>query len=191
MFDLIHYKRGILMTITKEYLTINYEFRKKFQHLNFTLNYCYQCSTCTGCCPVAKITNGDFNPRKLIECALLGLDELLIDRKEPNAWLCVTCQKCVELCPQGVELVEIFDLIKNLCVEAGDLPEAYKSQAQTVYETGLAIPYTNPILKRRENLGLSMTKTADPLEIQTLLKTLEFDKRITIETNSPKEADEN
>ena len=156
-----------------------------------TLKKCYQCATCSGACPVAKITNGEFNPRKLIECALLGLDELLLQKKEPNAWLCVTCQKCVELYPQGVELVEIFDLIKNFCVEAGDLPEAYRSQAQSVYDTGLAIPFTEPILKRRTNLGLSEIKTAEPQEIQNLLKTLDFDKNIAGKTKSLKEDEEN
>jgi len=38
-------------------LTINYEFRKQIQGYNASLNYCYQCATCTGICPVAQLTN--------------------------------------------------------------------------------------------------------------------------------------
>jgi heterodisulfide reductase subunit C len=172
-------------------LSINFEFRKQFSHLNHTLSYCYQCATCSGGCPVAKLTKGEYNPRKIIECALLGLEEKLIQQQEPNVWLCVTCQKCVELCPQGVELTEIFDIIKNYCVKSGKLPDAFKSQAELVYNTGVALPFTEPILKRRTALGLGTIKNADPLEIQTLLQTIDFDKTISIGSAEQKEGDEN
>ena len=171
-------------------LSINFEFRKQFSHFNHTLNYCYQCATCSGGCPVAKLTNGEYNPRKIIECALLGLEERLIQMQQPNVWLCVTCQKCVELCPQGVELTEIFDIIKNYCVKEGKLPEAYKSQAELVYNTGIAIPFTEPILKRRASLGLKEIQTAEPLEIQTLLQTIGFEKIISVGAIEKKEGDD-
>jgi len=140
---------------------------------------------------VAKLTNGDYNPRKIIECALLGLEEKLVQQQKPNVWLCVTCQKCVELCPQGVELTEIFDIIKNYCVQQGKIPEAFKSQAELVYNTGIALPFTEPILKRRATLGLGTIKNADPLEIQTLLQTIDFDKTLAIKPAEQKEGEEN
>lgn len=161
-------------------LTIDYDFRKQIRSYNASLDYCFQCSTCTGICPIAQLTNGDFNPRKLIEASLLGLKDMLIE--EPKVWHCLTCQKCVELCPQKVELTEIFDVIKNFCVKEGKIPDAFNSQAIMVYETGIALPFSEPIMKRRGQLGLEDYKTADPKEINTLLKGMGFDKLLRFDT---------
>ncbi len=161
-------------------LTIDYDFRKQIRSYNASLDYCYQCSTCTGICPMAKLTNGDFNPRKIIEASLLGLKDTLIE--DPKVWYCLTCMKCVDLCPQKVELTEIFDVIKNVCVKEGKIPDAFNSQAISVLETGIALPFSDPIMKRRGQLGLEDYKTADPKEIKTLLKGIGFDKLLRFDT---------
>jgi len=157
---------------------INFEFRNEVMKHNASLAYCYQCSTCSGGCPIALITEGKYNPRKIIEEAILGLQDKLVKDQDPNPWLCSTCQKCVELCPQKVELTEIFTLIKNLCFEEGKYPEAFSAQGQAVLEYGVAIPYSKAILTRREKLGLPTIATAPVEEIQTLLKETEFDKHL-------------
>jgi heterodisulfide reductase subunit C len=157
---------------------INFEFRNEVLKHNASLSYCYQCSTCSGGCPVALITNGAYNPRKIIEEAILGLQEKLVDIQEPNPWLCSTCQKCVELCPQKVELTEIFTLVKNKCFEAQKYPDAFSAQGQAVLDNGVAIPYSNAILTRRKKLGLPEIKTAPVDEIKTLLKETNFDKNL-------------
>ena len=172
-------------------LTIDYAFRRQIQNLNFSLNYCYQCATCSGGCPIAKLTEGSYNPRKIIEAAILGLKDYLV-HPDSQVWLCLTCQKCVEQCPQGVELTHIFDHIKNLCVQSGNIPEAYKSQASVIYETAMAIPFSEPILKRREKLELPLIKMAEPSELQTLMKDTEFQKKFQIQpSQEPIEQEEN
>ena len=157
---------------------INFEFRNEVLKYNASLSYCYQCSTCSGGCPVALITNGKYNPRKIIEEAILGLQDKLVEKQEPNPWLCSTCQKCVELCPQKVELTEIFTLIKNRCFETGKVPNGFIAQGQAVLENGVAIPYSKAILTRREKLGLPTIKTAPIKEIQTILKETNFEAYI-------------
>lgn len=157
---------------------INFEFRNEVLKHNASLSYCYQCSTCSGGCPVALITNGKYNPRKIIEEAILGLQDKLIESQEPNPWLCCTCQKCVELCPQKVELTEIFSLVKHKCFHKGKIPEAFAAQAQAVLENGIAIPYSNAILARREKLKLPQIKTAPLEEIKSLLKETKFEENL-------------
>ena len=157
---------------------INFEFRNEVLKHNASLSYCYQCSTCSGGCPVALITNGKYNPRKIIEEAILGLQEKLVDKQEPNPWLCSTCQKCVELCPQKVELTEIFTLIKNKCFKTGKVPEGFIAQAQAVLENGVAIPYSKAILSRREKLDLPEINTAPIKEIKTILEETNFENYI-------------
>ena len=158
---------------------INFEFRNEVIKHNASLSYCYQCSTCSGGCPVALITEGNYNPRKIIEEAILGFQERLIGAKDQNIWLCSTCQKCVELCPQKVELTEIFTLIKNKCFDEGKCPEAFYSQGQAILENGVAIPYSKAITTRREKLGLPEVKTAPVDEIQKIMKATNFDKNVS------------
>ena len=162
---------------------INFKFRNEVLKHNASLSYCYQCSTCSGGCPVALITNGKYNPRKIIEEAILGLQEKLIEMQDPNPWLCSTCQKCVEFCPQKVELTEIFTLIKNRCFERGNVPDGFIAQSQAVLHNGIAIPYSKAILTRREKLGLPLINTAPIKEIKTILKETNFENYI------PKEGD--
>jgi heterodisulfide reductase subunit C len=157
---------------------INFKFRNQVLKHNASLSYCYQCSTCSGGCPVALLTNGRYNPRKIIEEAILGLQDKLIEAQEPNPWLCSTCQKCVELCPQKVELTEIFTLIKNDCFKSNNVPEGFIAQAQAVLGNGVAIPYSKAILSRREKLGLPAIETAPIEEIKTILKETEFENYI-------------
>jgi heterodisulfide reductase subunit C len=157
---------------------INYKFRNEVLKHNASLSYCYQCSTCSGGCPVALLTSGNYNPRKIIEEAILGLQDKLVQSQDPNPWLCSTCQKCVELCPQKVELTEIFVLIKNRCFKQSKTPEAFLAQAQAVLENGVAIPYSKAILTRRDKLGLPEVKTASLDEINELLQETNFKKHL-------------
>ncbi|MHA1733247.1 MAG: 4Fe-4S dicluster domain-containing protein [Promethearchaeota archaeon] len=148
---------------------VDFTFRDQFYGGSRTLNYCYQCATCSGGCPVALKTGGEYNPRKIVELSLMGLKERIVRDRDPDPWLCTTCQKCVEFCPQGVQLTEIFTTLKNLCALEGVVPEAFLSQAETIFNTSLAIPLTPPITRRRNQLGLPELRVADPSEVQQLL----------------------
>lgn len=160
---------------------IDFEFRNDLIKEDFSLNYCYQCGTCSSTCPVALITEGKFNPRKIIEQSLLGLKDLLLKDQNPNVWLCSTCQMCVEECPQNVLLTEIFEKIKNKIISQGEsYPESFKVQAKSVIENGVAIPLTPPIIRRRDQLGLPKVESASTDEIKKLLDATGFEKKIKI-----------
>lgn len=158
---------------------IDFDFRNEVLKHNASLSYCYQCSTCSGGCPVALLTGGAYNPRKIIEEAILGLQDKLVKTQEPNSWLCSTCQKCVELCPQKVELTEIFTLIKNRCFAGSVVPEAFIVQGQAVLDNTVAIPYGKAILSRREQLGLPVISLAPIDEIKSLLKETKFEELLS------------
>ncbi len=158
---------------------INFKFRNEITKEEFSLNYCYQCGTCSSTCPVALATEGEYNPRKIIEESLLGFMDLLIKEQNPNVWLCSTCQMCVEECPQNVFLTEIFENLKNKIVQTGNnYPETFKTQAKAILENGLAISPTPPIIRRREQLGLPTIESADKDEVKKLLEATDFEKKI-------------
>ncbi|MHA1230513.1 MAG: 4Fe-4S dicluster domain-containing protein [Candidatus Helarchaeota archaeon] len=161
-------------------VSVNYEFRNELIQKNFSLTNCYQCSTCSSGCPIAFLTEGKYNPRIIIEEALLGLKDQLINENDFTIFLCSTCHKCVELCPQGTELVEIFNTIKNYSASRGILPKAFKIQAKNIINEGVAIPLSSAIQRRREKMGIPNPVFADPKEIQIIIKTTGLDKILNI-----------
>ncbi len=159
---------------------VNFSYRNELIKNNETLRYCYQCSTCSGSCPVALATSGKYNPRKIIELGILGLYEKLVKEENSIVWLCSTCQNCIELCPQKVELTEIFTLIKNKCFKEGKVPAAYLVQGKALLENGIAIPYSKAIISRREKLGLPDIKAVPIEELKVIFKETEFEQKILI-----------
>lgn len=152
--------------------TIDFNFRNQIIHsdIGSTLAYCYQCATCSGACPVAQVTQGRYNPRRLILDSLLGLKEKIFGKEHAfDIWGCTVCDTCDEVCPQKVELTEIFTILKNLSVEKGEAPDYYITQAKTILENGKAIPMQAAIERRRKDLGLPPIETPDVEEVQKLL----------------------
>jgi heterodisulfide reductase subunit C len=161
--------------------TIDFDFRNQIiqSDIGNTLAYCYQCATCSGACPVAQVTNGRYNPRRLILDSLLGLKEKIFGKENAfNIWGCTVCDTCDEVCPQKVELTEIFTILKNMSIERGEGPEHYTMQASTILENGKAIPMQPAIERRREQLNLPPILAPNLEEVQKLLKATNLDEKI-------------
>jgi heterodisulfide reductase subunit C len=161
--------------------TIDFEFRNEIikSDIGNTLAYCYQCATCSGACPVAQVTEGRYNPRRLILDALLGLKEKIFGPENTfNIWGCTVCDTCDEVCPQKVELTEIFTILKNKSIERGEAPEYYTTQASTVYENAKAIPMQPAIERRREQLGLPEVMAPDVDEVKKLLEATKLPEKL-------------
>ncbi len=161
--------------------TIDFDFRNQIlgNEIGNTLAYCYQCATCSGACPVAQVTEGRYNPRRLILDALLGLKEKIFGPENAfNIWGCTVCDTCDEVCPQKVELTEIFTLLKNMSVERGEAPVHYTGQASTVLEHGKAIPMQPAIERRRTQLGLPEIMAPDMDEVKKLLEATKLPEKL-------------
>ncbi|TFG29881.1 MAG: hypothetical protein EU532_02140 [Promethearchaeota archaeon] len=161
--------------------TIDFAFRNEIikSDIGSTLTYCYQCATCSGACPVAQVTEGRYNPRRLILDALLGLKEKIFGPENAfNIWGCTVCDTCDEVCPQKVELTEIFTILKNKSIERGEAPEYYTIQASTVLENGKAIPMQPAIERRRDQLGLPKIMEPDVAEVKKLLEVTKLPEKL-------------
>ncbi|RLI64383.1 MAG: hypothetical protein DRO88_07490 [Promethearchaeia archaeon] len=137
--------------------------------LGVSLSVCYNCSTCSTSCPVALETRGKFNPRSIIQLANFGYEERLIKDLSPNTWECSMCEVCQEVCPQHVDLHEVFITIKNAAAELGNIPKSYSSETNQVYLHGKAVPLQPAIAKRRAQLGLPISPEVSISEIQHLM----------------------
>ena len=144
------------------------------------LKYCYQCARCTDVCPVAKVTDGKYNPRPLIMNSFLGLKDTIFLGKENNfnIWGCTVCDTCDEICPQKIELTEIFTVLKNMSIKRGEGPDYYTTQATSIYESGKAIPMQSAIERRRDQLGLPKVEPPAVEEVQKLLNETKLNKII-------------
>ncbi|MBY9003172.1 MAG: hypothetical protein KGD73_04310, partial [Candidatus Lokiarchaeota archaeon] len=85
---------------------------------------------------------------------------------------------CDEVCPQHIELTEIFTFLKNESVKAGNAPDFIYGQAQAIFDSAKAIPSQPAIERRREQLGIPAVDAPDVNEVQTLLKNIGSDKKL-------------
>jgi heterodisulfide reductase subunit C len=83
---------------------------------------CFSCGVCTATCPVAEVEE-EFNPRRIIHQVLLGDRSVLASR---TIWMCAACFRCVAHCPQGVEFANVLQVLREMAVEEGHVPSAWK-----------------------------------------------------------------
>lgn len=167
-------------------MALDFEFRKQVMdyHIGSDLiKYCYQCSRCADNCPVTAVTTDfytttGYNPRSNILNALLGYKDAIFNADPLTIWGCTVCDTCDEVCPQNIELTEIFTLLKNQSVAAGNGPDFIYSQAKAIFDSAKAIPSQPAIERRREQLGLPPVSEPDVSEFQTLLKNIGADKKL-------------
>ncbi len=164
-------------------LEISSEFRKEISNLGegFSVNYCYQCGTCSGGCPALRYTK-IYNPRRIMEDVLLGFREKTL--KDPVLWLCTMCHACLEACPQGVQVSEILVLLRNIATELGNIPEHLYAEVSALLEYGLINPGSGAIQRRRGQLGLP--EVPKP-KVENVIKVAEETGFIKVTGYKPKE----
>jgi len=152
-------------------VSVDYELRKKVMdaHIHDALKYCYQCGRCTDVCPVSRVAPDRYNPRGNIMSSFLGLNVFKGQKDNFALWGCTVCDTCDEICPQKIELTEIFTVLKNMSIAAGEGPDYYTTQASAIYDAGKAIPPQPAIERRREQLGLPKIEEPNVDEVQKIL----------------------
>ena len=144
---------------------------------------CFQCGTCTGGCPSGRRTA--LRTRAVIRKALLGLDQVLED---PDIWLCSTCYTCFERCPRQVPVTDIIIKLRNLATQKGKILAPHKGLTHILIDTGHGVPINDKKwsdLRESYDLNpLPPTVHSHPKavkEIQTIVKSLKFDKLVGYE----------
>ena len=82
---------------------------------NSDLDRCYQCYTCTAGCPVAY--EMDYPPHQVMRMVQLGIKDKLLSCS--TIWLCAACETCATRCPNGVELVNVMDTLREMAIDEG------------------------------------------------------------------------
>jgi len=96
------------------------------------LKLCYQCGMCTSTCPWNTVRS--FLVRQLMHQAQLGLP----DFEAEDIWLCVTCKACVDRCPRGVEIIDVWRALRKVIVEVGvgKVPDSLRLAVKNIAGVG-------------------------------------------------------
>ncbi|MHA1683361.1 MAG: 4Fe-4S dicluster domain-containing protein [Promethearchaeota archaeon] len=153
----------------------NPEFRKQVfdVYLHHKLGYCYQCNRCTENCPVAKETDGAYNPRQLILTSLMGINIVSAENRLA-LYGCTMCDTCDELCPNDIPLTHIFSVLKNIAASKGIVPDSFKGQGKAMYEFGTSVPIGDAIVRRRTSMGLPEKYELPVEELQKIMNKTGF-----------------
>ena len=90
---------------------------------SFDLSLLERCDACRACaddCPVAKI-DPSFAPTELVAQVLAGELEAALDGGQ--AWKCLECYTCLELCPSRIGLTDTLRALKERGAARGRQPE--------------------------------------------------------------------
>jgi heterodisulfide reductase subunit C len=91
------------------------EFSRKIMAEVKNLARCYQCSMCSGGCPVAFAM--DYYPNQIIHMVRLGLKEKVL--RSTAIWICASCETCATRCPNEIEIVGLMDVLRRESLEKG------------------------------------------------------------------------
>lgn len=110
---------------------------------------CYQCGKCASACPWFQVGTYDFPIFRLALEAALGMiaaseDKDELAREIDKIYRCVGCEACIDQCPHGVNIPDIFRAGRRLLVDFGSYPDVLKSIVQKIHNVG------NPLGEPRE-----------------------------------------
>ena len=111
--------------ITPEMIDPTFEatLKKRLGEKGKKIPLCFQCGVCSGSCPVAFAM--DFTPRQIMELIKLGVKDLVLSSS--TIWLCAACYSCSVRCPQGIDLKQVMDTLKEMALEDPKYGKAEKA----------------------------------------------------------------
>ena len=81
------------------------------------LYMCYSCGTCVGTCMLQLTGEHSYNPRRLIQKVINGLEQEAFEDR--TTWLCSACDLCYPACPQKIHVSQVLLAVRELAVESG------------------------------------------------------------------------
>jgi heterodisulfide reductase subunit C len=160
--------------ITSKDLDFNFKYEIAMEPGGENFMRCFQCGTCTGGCPIHSI-DPDYNCRRIIRMALLGLKEQVL--KSKFIWYCSTCYTCYERCPQDVKITEVMNALKNIAVRKGYIHPSFLAQLDALEKHGRLVEISEFEERIRSKAGLAPILDSSE-EVKKILKITAIDEVI-------------
>jgi glycolate oxidase iron-sulfur subunit len=78
------------------------------------VDVCYTCGLCSASCPIKRLVDPEFDPRKFVRSVVLGKEEKLLESFK--IWLCLLCGTCTYNCPRGVKPSDLLALLRDKAI---------------------------------------------------------------------------
>ena len=78
---------------------------------------CQDCGKCSSVCPISRLNSG-YSPRRLLTTSLKDEEKSIISNKA--IWNCLTCARCLEVCPQGINYMELTKGFRAVAHKEGE-----------------------------------------------------------------------
>ncbi|WP_456478089.1 4Fe-4S dicluster domain-containing protein [Geoglobus ahangari] len=111
---------------------------------------CIQCGACMSICPVA-ISGFEFPNKRLFKLIILEMGEEVLEHKSP--WICVSCHRCVDVCPRDVDPHSIYFALRRLQSKYFRHPKVFEDLVRRIHAHGFCVESTDS--ERRRTLGLN------------------------------------
>ena len=99
------------------YITPDVNFGRQIEQASQSAaSMCWTCGSCDFECPVNIATNR-LRPQKVVRMANLGLLEELLHM--PEIWYCLTCRRCMNVCPNTVSPSTLIAFVRNKALFKG------------------------------------------------------------------------
>lgn len=119
------------------------------------LYQCVACGKCSAGCTIADAL--EVFPHQIIRKTILGLKNEVLSC--PTIWICATCFRCNDRCPENVNPASIMFVLKNMATEEGIVPDGIRALVGKLFSDGWASPVMN---FEREDLELPEIPEENP-----------------------------
>ncbi|WP_456370941.1 4Fe-4S dicluster domain-containing protein [Geoglobus sp.] len=110
---------------------------------------CIQCGACMSICPVA-ISGFEFPNKRLFKLIILEMGQEVLQHKSP--WICVSCHRCVDVCPRDVNAHSIYFALRRLQSRHFRSPKVFEDYVRRIYQHGFNVEIVDG--RKRESMGL-------------------------------------
>jgi len=83
------------------------------------IELCYQCQKCASGCIATSYA--DYYPNEIIRLVQFGHKDRVLGCS--SIWICSSCETCGARCPNGINIAEVMDALKEMSIHEGKVKE--------------------------------------------------------------------
>ncbi|MBF7083127.1 4Fe-4S dicluster domain-containing protein [Desulfallas sp. Bu1-1] len=83
------------------------------------IELCYQCQKCASGCIATQYA--DYYPNEIIRMLQFGQIDRVLNCS--SIWICSSCETCGARCPNGINVAEVMDALKEMAIARGIIKE--------------------------------------------------------------------
>ncbi|SFR12867.1 4Fe-4S dicluster domain-containing protein [Desulfoscipio geothermicus] len=83
------------------------------------IELCYQCQKCASGCIATEYA--DYYPNEILRMVQFGQKDRVLNSS--SIWICSSCETCGARCPNGINIAEVMDALKEIAIRENKVKE--------------------------------------------------------------------